>query len=247
MLRNPHAGHGLEFAGLILIPDTTYPAGPVETIAPELWADAFNAKVLNTVLMAQAFLPTVCDHKSRVLMLTPNVISSLRPPFHAVESTVAGALEGFAASLGAELSTLGVQLCHLKLGTFDRGSHGAGQHIERTGRGEVSSWSAHARGAYANNYHASDSELKDMAVLTRRSKGSRGSSLRELHNAVFDALTQRSLQRVWRVGRGSLLHEVVGSWVPPGIVGWMMGMKQVSLDRADERVEADWEEVEQSV
>lgn len=209
-----------------------------------MFSDAINTKVLNTILIAQAFLPTVCDHKARVLMLTPNTISSLRPPFHAVESTVVSALEGFAASLGAELNSLGVDLCQMKLGTFDRGSLGAGQHLQRTEQAEVAGWSTHARNAYARNYNAHGQELKDMSVLTRKTKGSKGSPLRELHNAVFDALTQSKPRRIWRVGRGSLLHEAVGSWVPPGIVGWMMGMQRVTLERPGDRGETDWEEVE---
>lgn len=150
-----------------------------------------------------------------------------------------GALEGFAVSLGAELQTLGISLCHLKLGTFDRGSLDIGQHLQRTQQEEMSEWSTHARNAYARNYNVSGKELKDNSVLMRKSKGSKGSSLRELHNAVFDALVQHHPRRVWRVGRGSLLHEAIGSWVPPGIVGWMMGMQNVTMDRKQEDSAAD--------
>jgi len=188
----------------------------------------------------------ICDHKSRVLLLTPNVISSLRPPFHSVESTVTSALEGFAASLSSELNSLDVDVCHLKLGTFDRGTLGTSQSLERAEHQEVSGWSTRARNAYARNFQAQDSELKDMSVLTRKSKGSKGSPLRELHNAVFDSLTQRKPRRVWRVGRGSLLHETIGTWVPRGIVGWMMGMQQVTPERTPQRSEVDWEEVQSS-
>jgi hypothetical protein len=51
---------------------------------------------------------------------------------------------------------------------------------------------------------------------------------------VFDALTQKRPRKVWRVGRGSVTYDVVGNWVPAGIVGWMMGLKRVSLDTACE-------------
>ncbi len=54
--------------------------------------------------------------------------------------------------------------------------------------------------------------------------GVKGSPLRELHNAVFDALTVKRPAKVWHAGNGSLIYDVVGKWVPAGIVGWMLGL-----------------------
>jgi NAD(P)-dependent dehydrogenase (short-subunit alcohol dehydrogenase family) len=88
VLLRPHvvfagaAPHNLNFRGILLVPDLIYPSGPVETVSPELWSDALNAKVLNTIAVTQAFLPTVCQFKARVLVLTPGIVASLRPPFH---------------------------------------------------------------------------------------------------------------------------------------------------------------------
>lgn len=228
LLSNPHqafAGippHDLHFAGLILAPDLIYPTGPVDTIAPDLWSDALNAKVLGTVATAQAFLPVVCDAKARVLMLTPSIVSSLRPPFHSVETMVVGALEGFVASLRGELETLGVEVCHLKLGTFDYGNAGGGHHLQHSPtRGPA--WSA----------------------STRKAKGT---SLRELHNAVFDALTQKRSRKVRWVGRGSITYEVIGNWIPSGLVGWMMGKRRVCWEVVEPRMEdsLQWEKVERT-
>lgn len=52
----------------------------------------------------------------------------------------------------------------------------------------------------------------------------KGSSLRELNNAVFDAMV-REKGGVVRVGMGSSIYGFVGRWVPKGLVGWMMGMR----------------------
>ena len=78
--------------------------------------------------------------------------------------------------------------------------------------------------------------------------GSSGSSLRELHKAIFDALTQKRPRAVWRVGRGSVTYDVVGNWVPAGLVGWMLGIRRVSLNegvepRLEDSVQS-WEKVE---
>ncbi|KAH9840439.1 Fungal family of unknown function (DUF1776) [Teratosphaeria destructans] len=111
--------HKLNFAGLVLVPDTRSMPARVEDISSEEWSDALNAKVLNTVATTQLFLPSVIEHKSKVLLLTPSVTPALRLPGHAVESTVYGALCGFSASLAAELRQEDISLSHFKLGNID--------------------------------------------------------------------------------------------------------------------------------
>ncbi|KAB8611442.1 hypothetical protein FH972_025947 [Carpinus fangiana] len=208
--------HKLSFTGLVLIPDVTYPAGPIETLSPELWSDALNAKVLGTVATSQAFLQTVSDMKARVLVLTPGIVPALRPAFHGVESTVVGALDGFTGSLRSELATLGVDVVQLKMGTFDTSSVGDRQALTRDWRADILSWAAHARSAYAENYLSQREEGQGVGLLTKR-QNSRGSPLRELNNAIFDALTQKRPWAVRRVGRGSLTYDLIGSALPSGL------------------------------
>lgn len=54
----------------------------------------------------------------------------------------------------------------------------------------------------------------------------KGSPLRELNDAVFDAMVKRR-GGVVRVGAGSGIYGFVGRWVPRGLVGWMMGIRKV--------------------
>jgi hypothetical protein len=49
--------------------------------------------------------------------------------------------------------------------------------------------------------------------------------IRQLHNAVFDALVAPRPSRVYHIGRGSLTYDVIGKWVPPAWIAWMMGAK----------------------
>jgi NAD(P)-dependent dehydrogenase (short-subunit alcohol dehydrogenase family) len=239
----------LDFRGLVLVPDLIYPNGPIETVFPELWSDALNAKVLNTIAVTQAFLPSICEFKARVLMLTPSIVSALRPPFHSVETAVVSALEGFTASLRGELGTLGIEVCQFKLGTFDYTRVGGKQHLQSVAGPDTLVWPATSRKLFAANYVNQSRVAGSRGVFNQL--GSTGSPMRELHNAVFDALLQKSPRAVWRVGRGSVTYDLVGKWVPAGIVGWMMGVRRVSTDVATEsRVEdsiQSWEQVESSV
>ncbi|KAF2186793.1 DUF1776-domain-containing protein [Zopfia rhizophila CBS 207.26] len=254
LLLRPHIAfsgaspHNLHFGGLILVPDLIYPSGPIETVSPELWSDALNAKVLNTIATTQAFLPTICEFKARVLILTPSIVSSLRPPFHSVETAVVGALEGFTASLRGELGTLGINVCQFKLGTFDCSNVG-GKHLQSMEAPKTNFWPTSARALYSANYINQSRVARSRGLFNQT--GSTGSSLRELHSAVYDALTQKHPRRVWRVGRGSVTYDVVGNWVPAGLVGWILGIRRVSLNEAAEPQLEDsvqsWEKVETTV
>lgn len=255
LLLRPHVAfagaspHNLHFRGIVIVPDLIYPSGPIETVSPELWSDVLNAKVLHTIAVTQAFLPTICDFKARVLMLTPSIVASLRPPFHSVETAVVSALEGFTASLRGELGTLGIDVCQFKLGTFDCTHVGGKQHLQPTAGPNTFLWPTSARRLYANNFVNQSRIAHSRGLLSQT--GSTGSSLRELHNAVFDALTQKRPRRVWRVGRGSVTYDLVGNWAPSGLVGWMMGVRRVSLNAAAEPQLEDsvqsWEKVERAV
>ncbi|KAK3636432.1 hypothetical protein LTR56_014219 [Elasticomyces elasticus] len=180
--------HRLNLAGLILVPDTQSSPARVEELSSEEWSDALNAKVLNTIATTQLFLPSVIEQKAKVLLLTPSVTPALSLPMHAVESTVYGALAGFASSLSSELRQEGISVSHFKLGNIDVPSITAKQKRE--------------------------------GIPQPRLKGT---PLRALHDSVFDALVSRRPSRTWHVGRGSLAYSIIGSWLLPTAIGWMMG------------------------
>ncbi|KAH0544463.1 hypothetical protein FGG08_001360 [Glutinoglossum americanum] len=226
--------HNLNLAGVIVIPDITYPSGPIETTSPAVWSDLLNVRILSTIATTQAFLRTICEFKARVLMLTPAAIPALSPPFHAPESTIVAALSAFTSCLASELATMGIPVAHFKLGAFDCGAVGGRHHLQQSPsnatRADVLAWSATARAAYARNFVAQAQRAGSRScLLSGGGEGApRGSPLRELHNAVFDALTVKKPQRVWRVGSGSLVYDIVGRWAPAGIVGWMLGIRRVN-------------------
>jgi hypothetical protein len=81
-------------------------------------------------------------------------------------------------------------------------------------------WEESARHAYGKNYATVTSKTGGGGVVGK------GSSLRELNNAVFDAMV-REKGGVVRVGMGSRVYGFVGRWVPSGLVGWMLGVRGV--------------------
>ena len=210
--------HRLNFTGMILVPDIQSTPASITDTSSEEWSDVLNAKVLNTIATTQLFLPSIIEHKAKVLLLTPSVTPALKLPGHAMESTVYGALEGFVSSLAAELKQEGVKVSHFKLGNLDIPSVTIKQRR--------------------------DGVPKPMLKAT---------PLRKLHDSVFDALVTKRPSRTWHVGRGSLAYDLIGNWMPPAVIGWMMGARKESAvvhevaeeDMVGSQGSLTWEKVEQ--
>ncbi|KAH8813063.1 hypothetical protein F5884DRAFT_672795 [Xylogone sp. PMI_703] len=251
-LQLPHAAfqgakhHHLTFRSLILIPSLNYPSAPIATLSPSTISDVLNTRLFNTILTTQTFLPTLAalplQHphsqngiwtqppKPSVLVLTPSIIPSLNPAFHVLESSMVAALTSFTQVLSAELSPLSIPVTQLQLGTFDFSNFSAKNQLQtlQSQRAETLRWDESARQVYGKNFVALSSGSVGAAKGCGSTGGlSKGSSLRELNNAVFDAMV-RNKGGIIRVGQGSKLYGFIGNWVPRGLVGWMLGLRRVN-------------------
>lgn len=246
-LQSPHAAvpgakpNYLTLKSVILIPSLSYQTSPIATIPPSSFADLFNTHLLHPILTIQAFLPlltarlTVAGEKSppKVLVFTPSIISSINPPFHAPEATVCSALSAFTDVLSGELRPLSIPVTHLELGTFDfAGFTPAALRLSSAVQpgllpapdpAETLAWPEAARHAYGRNFVSSSAS----AISAGRIRGVRGSSLRDLHNSVFDVIDGSDTRSVVRVGLGADLYGFVGKFVPRSLVEWIMGMRRV--------------------
>ncbi|KAL1303699.1 hypothetical protein AAFC00_007051 [Neodothiora populina] len=206
--RHHHAFHGapahaLSLAGIIIVPETTATAEPIYATSPEAWSTALNAKILSTIMTTQSLLPLATEFKSRILFLTPSIVPSLRLPYHSVQSTVSGALDGFTATLAAELASANIPVCNFRLGNI---------------------------GTPGGKHRKDDNRLI------------RGSSMRKVHDSVFDALHAKRPSRTWYVGRGSMVYDLIGAWMPSALVNRMMGVNTMIAPVADDVSTQDSEE-----
>lgn len=246
-LQTPHAAvpgakaNYLTLKSVILIPSLSYQTSPIATIPPSSFADLFNTHLLHPILTIQAFLPLLTAKLStpsekpppKVIVFTPSIISSISPPFHAPEATVCSALSAFTEVLAGELRPLSIPVTHVQLGTFDFAgfapsalrSSSAVQPglLPAPESAETLAWPEAARHTYGRNFVNTSSS----AISAGRVRGMRGSSLRDLHNAVFDVIDGSITSGVVRVGLGADLYGFVGKWVPRTLVEWMMGMRRV--------------------
>lgn len=227
--------HICQLSGLVLVPSPNFVAGPVATIPPSSWVDTINTRLLSPILTTQLFLPllTLRNTNSTIVLVYPSISSSLSAPFAGPEVATARALSGFATSLRRELGLLhhnNVDLVELKLGNIDLGpQHRApNSHIAGT---EVLTWSVQQRSLYGAQYLNS---IEQRPVASAGPGMVRGSPARALHNALMDALEQTPRNIFGRraaktpiryAGRGARSYYLIGQWAPPGLVGWMLGLR----------------------
>ncbi|KAK2600393.1 hypothetical protein N8I77_009930 [Diaporthe amygdali] len=230
----------LTLRSVILIPSLNYQTSPIATIPPSSFADLFNTHLLHPILTIQAFLPLLTARLNssssaektppKVLVFTPSIMSSINPPFHAPEATVCSALSAFTEVLAGELRPLSIPVTHVQLGTFDFSGFTPASLRSQQPSGlltappaETLTWPDAARKTYGRNFVNTSTS----AISAGRVRGMRGSSLRDLHNAVFDVIDGSNTSGVVRVGLGAELYGFVGRWIPRTFVQWMMGMRRV--------------------
>lgn len=78
----------------------------------------------------------------------------------------------------------------------------------------------------SHHLSVADATRQRLEIQGLAKKAAKGTSLRELHNDIFDAIVRgKGRNGTIFVGSGSRLYGIVGKWVPSGIVGWMMGFR----------------------
>ena len=239
----PHTpAHNLQLSALVLLPPLEPSAAPIITLSAASWSDTLNVNVIAPFALLQAFLPLLVSQKSTLLALTSSIVPSLKAASHAPESVIAASVDAYIATLRKEIPSKDLNIVQLKLGSF---AFGTSVSTERqmvatafTARADHPDWTAAARAQH----------LKEHLTKLTQERAS-GSSPRELHNTVFDAIVRgKGRGGTVFVGRGAWTYDLIGRWVPGGVVGWMMGSKRssgfASGDVKPSEGSQEWEKVE---
>ncbi|VVT46568.1 uncharacterized protein SAPINGB_P001278 [Magnusiomyces paraingens] len=221
--------HMLTLAGVIVVPDLYYPTGPVESICVDAWSDLVNSKILGPIfLLSNGLLDLVRAHEARVLLLSPTIMGSLTPGFHAAESLVSAALDALSLAVSRELASQDIPFVHIKMGSFDVSHGGAAHHAARAKqreravqnqvRADILAWPDHLRAIYARTYQAAATALQSDSRI-------RGEPLRLLNYTIFDALNDHRPSRVYYTGRGAYTYSVLPKFIPENLMSWLLTPK----------------------
>ena len=244
----------MSLAGLIIFPGCSgYSEGPLAILPPSDIVDTLNTRLVSPLLTIQQFLPLLATHSldpktpSSIVIAYPSIPYSLSPPRQIPECVVTSSLSALATSLRREISAAGahITVSELKLGNFDMGSVSTSPWTRTTptqstlhphsSSSTSSSSSALTHNPPTSHWHSSQRAAHQRKTLGPPHSLIRGSSAREFHNAVFDALappqTFRPFGLPWMefsankrngvvfVGSGARMYDLVGKFVPGGSWG----------------------------
>ncbi|EXJ57137.1 hypothetical protein A1O7_07481 [Cladophialophora yegresii CBS 114405] len=253
-----HITRNMTLAGLVVFPGCSgYSEGPLALLPPSDIVDTINTRLVAPVLTVQQFLPLLANHSTdpkapaSIVIAYPSIPNSLAPPRQVPECLVTSSLSALAHSLRREISaaSANITVSELKLGNFDMGSVSTSPWARGTtptqstlgASGSSSSALTHSstHSHSQSHWHSSQRAAHQRKSLGQRSSLIRGSSAREFHNAVFDALAPPQTFRpfgyaslefassrraeVVFVGSGARMYDLVGKIFPSGLVGLMMG------------------------
>ncbi|KAK5088065.1 hypothetical protein LTR05_002281 [Lithohypha guttulata] len=230
-------------AGIILFPGCSgYPVGPFALLHPSDVVDSVNTRLLQPLLTAQQFLPLLARHSydskapTSIVIAYPSIPQALNPPAELTSTLVSTSLSALAASLRREItvSSANIVVSELKLGNFDLGST-----YSRTFNRDIYPESGHEHSQALTHWHSSQRAAAQRSRFGQ-SKSTRGSSAREFHNAVFDALAPPSRYKAFNrwewgfskrssvvfVGSGARVYDLCGKVLPSGLVSLMMGYRR---------------------
>ena len=243
---------GMTLAGLVIFPGCSgYSEGPLAVLPPSDIVDTINTRLVSPLLTIQQFLPLLATQStdptspSSIVIAYPSIPKSLSAPRQIPERLVTSSLSALAVSLGREISaaSANITVSELKLGNFDMGSVSSSpwarttptQSTLHSGSSSALTHSSQSQ----SHWHSSQRAAHQRKSLGQRSSFVRGSSAREFHNAVFDALappqtfkpfgigrlefTSKRRHTVVFVGSGARMYDLVGKIFPGGLVGLMMG------------------------
>ena len=144
-------------------------------------------------------------------------------------------MQQYISTLRKEIASQGVNIVQFQLGHFDYGpAPGENQQVIPS--------------QHPSRAEATSQRLEQ--TIGARKRHVKGTSLRELHKGVFDAIVRgKGRNGTVFVGQGSRTYDLVGKCIPAGIVSWMMGDgKAPLLDSSKHQNSAaktaEWEKVE---
>lgn len=235
------AAEPLTLAGIVILPGTSgYPVDPLIHLAPNDIIDTINTRLLSPILTVQQFLPLLSrfsqpSSPSSIVFAYPAIPRSLGSPNQIPEVITAASISSLTQSLGREIraANASIRLSELRLGNFDVAPCKPEQALTQQNH-----W---------HSSHRASTPSPTRAII-------KGSSTRDFHNAVFDALAPAVTFRPFGlfnytvskphgtnyVGSGARFYAIVGSTLPSGLVGWMMGYHAPYDRRSSQReVESD--------
>lgn len=203
--------HRLQLAAVVFAPALYFPLLPLENIGSASWRRLMFRLSAVTSLFGSGLLDLVRSHRAAVIGVVPNIVSTLRMPYHGPEVVLQNALKDVFAVLAKELAPQNINVTQIRLGNLHLGS-GAANKASRTLpiiEAEVRSWSLDMQLMYGAPFQQSQNQSRPMGTPLRTA------GLRGLYHLLFDLVfSEKKNPQLVYYGSGSRAYDILASILP---------------------------------
>ncbi|EER35945.1 conserved hypothetical protein [Candida tropicalis MYA-3404] len=214
---NPHY---LQLKAVIFTPGLHFPVGPIENMAISSWVKLSDRLLTYVKLFSSGLIQTVRSQDSKIILLSPNIVSGLSMPYYGPETVFQQNLKSLFTVLTRELASQDISVTQVRLGNL----HLSNQRLSSTARieslvnSEVRAWTSEMKGLYGNNF--SNVQFKANPL---KSSGGKGTNLVVLYHLLFDLIYNKSSNpAVLYCGTGARLYDWISKLLPESWVQWLL-------------------------
>lgn len=213
--------HNLKLVGVVFTPNLYFPIGPIENITVASWLKLTDRFSIYLKLFSSGLINLIRQQKSKTILISPNITSSLNLPYHGPESIFQNSLQSLFTTITREINQHGLSVTQVKLGNISILSNNSNSSSSKTSNlinFEIKGWSEDMKSLYSKSF--SKSQYKANPI---KSTG-RGTNLRDLYHLIFDLLYSESKNPpVVYCGTGSRAYDWLASVLPVSFTLWILG------------------------
>ncbi|CCE79309.1 Piso0_001364 [Millerozyma farinosa CBS 7064] len=207
--------HVLNLRAIVFAPSLHFQLGPVENISSASWSKLNDKLSMYFKALSSGLIALARAQNSKLILLVPNIISSLNIPYHSPESIFQNTLKNLFKCLSGELKKQNISVTQIRLGNIHvfNQNPASRSKIQNIVHSEIRSWKEDMKSLYADSFSRSQYRFKPI-----KSTG-KGSSLRDLYHLLFDLIyTNKRNPSVIYFGTGARIYDYIAKFIPESLI-----------------------------
>ncbi|KAK6464392.1 hypothetical protein DFJ63DRAFT_311698 [Scheffersomyces coipomensis] len=215
--------HNLTLKAIVFSPQLYFPIGPIENVMISTWSKLQDKMFIYLKLFSSGLINLARLQSSKIILIYPNIISSLSIPYHSPETLFQTQLKSLFTILTREVSQHNLSVTQVKLGNLNISNQRSNTSQRTTAliNSEIKNWNEDIKSLYADNF--SKSQYKSNPI--KSSGGGKGTSLRELYHILFDLIytpPNRRNPSIVYCGTGARSYDIISGLIPESWIEWIL-------------------------
>lgn len=211
------AAHTLRLVGVVFTPHLHYPIGPVENVTVASWTKILERLAVYPKLFSSGLIQLIRLQKSKTILISPSITSTLNLPYHGPESLLQNALQSLFSTVSKEISQHKLSVTQVKLGNISVLANGNSASKKKSIiNSEINGWNDDMRTLYSSSFSKTQNKAIPIQSLLK------GTNLRALYHLLFDLIYSKANPPVMYFGAGARIYEWIYCLFPTSFLLWVL-------------------------